>query len=64
MLDTEWAKAENTGEKRYYWLHMGNGGKCVKSYTRELAALVTKRTGLKTEECQCLENTSNLTIPW
>lgn len=57
MPDTEWIKAESTGKRQYYWLHMPNGGKCVKLYTRELAALVTKRTGLKTEECRCLENT-------
>lgn len=55
MPDTEWTKAENTGEKRYYWLQMCSGGRCVKLYTRELAALVTKRTGLKTEECRCQE---------
>lgn len=57
MPDAEWTKAENTGKKQYYWLQMPSGGKCVKLYTEELAALVTKRTGLKTEECRCLENT-------
>lgn len=51
IIDSEWDEAENADEKEeYYIMPMCHGGKCIKKYKPSIAALVSKRTGLKLEK--------------
>jgi len=51
FIDIEWTEAENADEKEeYYIIPMYHGGKCIKKYKPSIAALVSKRTGLKLEK--------------
>lgn len=48
VYDPEWKEAESADEeKRYYWLYMSGGGRCVKFYKPSVANLYAKRTGLR-----------------
>lgn len=50
IIDPEWDKAMEFNEKeQYYWVHMFNGGICIKKYKSSIAKLIRKRIGLVIE---------------
>lgn len=50
IIDNEWNEAEKADEKEEYYIMPMRHGKCIKKYKPSVAALVSKRTGLKLEK--------------